>query len=69
MAFGVKNFQFIFQDYENPEIKITYLRKENDIYWNEIRTFIRKDVEDLKIKSFVDWFFDRNGYAKRKQSE
>jgi hypothetical protein len=45
------------QDYENPEIKITYLRKENDIYENVVKTFIRKDVEDLKIKGFVDWFW------------
>lgn len=44
------------QDYNEPEIKVTFLKKDREIYNKQVRLFIRKDSkENSHIRFFLDW--------------
>lgn len=43
------------KNYANPEVKVTFLRQDKNIYSNYIKLFIRKDIEDKDILEFVNY--------------
>lgn len=58
MADGVSGTEIsiYLKDYNSPEVKITFLHLENDIYEDVLKLFIRKDcVGDLDVEDFLNW--------------